>query len=116
MTGAGVERFEAEVVEDEQIGTTEGFDQARVAPIASGERHVVAEFWPAVIEDGPIVAAGFLPDGAGQPAYCRGARHDKVERRREDTFLQTHASAAGPQIHGPRMQAAPSSESRRSRP
>ena len=28
-------------------------------------------------------------------------RHDTVERRREDVFLQTHASAAGPQIHRP---------------
>ena len=43
VTGAGVERLEAEVVENEEIGAAEGFDQARMAPVASGERHVLAE-------------------------------------------------------------------------
>ena len=66
MTGAGVEGFEAEVVENEQIGAAEGLDEARMAAIASGKRQVLAEFWPAMIEDRPIVAAGFLADGAGQ--------------------------------------------------
>src|SRR5271166_2583837 len=70
VTGAGVERLEAEVVENEEIGAAEGFDQARMAPVASGERHVLAEFWPAMIEDGSIVAAGFLTDGASQPALA----------------------------------------------
>ncbi len=32
LAGAGVEGFEAEVVEDEEIGAAEGFDQARMAP------------------------------------------------------------------------------------
>ena len=32
VPGAGVERLEAEVVEDEQIGAAEGFDQAGMAP------------------------------------------------------------------------------------
>ena len=42
VTGAGVERFEAEVVENEQIGSAEGFDEARMAAVASGERQVFA--------------------------------------------------------------------------
>jgi hypothetical protein len=58
MTGAGIEGFEAEVVENEELGAAEGFDQARMAPVASGERHVLAEFWPATIEDGSIVEGG----------------------------------------------------------
>src|SRR5580692_7563835 len=49
VTGAGVEGFEAEVVENEQIGAAEGFDEARMAAVASGERHVLAELWPAMI-------------------------------------------------------------------
>ena len=44
MTGAGVEGLEAEVVEDEEIGPAEGFDEARMAPVASGEREVLAGF------------------------------------------------------------------------
>jgi hypothetical protein len=51
VTGAGVEGLEAEVVENEQIGAAEGFDEARMAPVAC-ERHVLAEFWPAMIGDG----------------------------------------------------------------
>ena len=74
VTGAGVEGFEAEVVENEQIGAAEGFDEARMAAVASGERQVLAELRPAMIEDGPIVAAGFLADGAGEPAFADAAR------------------------------------------
>jgi len=70
VTRAGVEGFKAEVVEDEEIGAAEGFDEARMAPVAPGERHVLAELWPAMIEDGSIVAAGFLADGASQPAFA----------------------------------------------
>ena len=36
VTGAGVEALEAEVVENEEIGAAEGFDQARMALVASG--------------------------------------------------------------------------------
>src|SRR5271155_3370792 len=79
VTGAGVERFEAEVVENEQIGAAEGFDEARMAAVASGERQVLAELRPAMIEDGAIVATGFLADGAGQPAFADAGRTDQGE-------------------------------------
>ena len=79
MTGAGVEGFEAEVVENEQTGAAEGFDEARMAAIASGERQVLAELRPTMIEDGAIVAAGFLADGAGQPALADAGRADEGE-------------------------------------
>src|SRR5271169_5839995 len=78
MTGAGVEGFEAEVVENEQIGAAERFDEARMAAVASGERQVLAELWPAMIEDGPIVATGFLADGAGQPALADAGRNGRM--------------------------------------
>ena len=77
MTGAGVEGLKAKVVENEQIGAAEGFDEARMAAIASGERQILAELWPAMIEDGAIVAAGFLADGAGQPALADAGRADQ---------------------------------------
>ena len=79
MTGAGVEGFEAEVVENEQIGAAKGFDEARMAAIASGERQILAELRPAMIEDGAIVAAGFLADGAGEPALADAGRTDQGE-------------------------------------
>ena len=43
MTGAGVEGLEAEVVEDEKVGSAERFDKARMSPIAPGERQVLAQ-------------------------------------------------------------------------
>ena len=45
-----------------------------MAAVASGEREILAEFWPAMIEDGAIVAAGFLADGTGQPALADAGR------------------------------------------
>src|SRR5271168_301277 len=79
VTGAGVEGFEAEVVEDEQIGAAKGFDETRMAPIAPGERQVLAELRPAMIEDGAIVAAGLLTDGAGEPTFAHARRADQGE-------------------------------------
>jgi hypothetical protein len=70
VTGAGVERLEAEVVENEEIGAAGGFEEARMTAVASGERQVLAELWPTMIEDGAIVAAGFLANGASQPALA----------------------------------------------
>ena len=70
MTGAGVEGLEAEVVEDEEIGAAEGFDEARMSPVASGEHEVAAKLRPAMIEDGAIVAAGFVADG-GRRRFMR---------------------------------------------
>jgi hypothetical protein len=74
VTGAGVERLEAEVVENEEIGAAEGFYEARMTPVASCERQVLAELRPAMIEDGAIVATGFLADGASQPALADARR------------------------------------------
>ena len=79
MTGAGVEGLEAEVVEDEEIGAAEGFDEARMAAVAAGEREVAAELRPAMIEDGAIVAAGFVADGAGEPTLADAGRADQGE-------------------------------------
>ena len=77
MTCAGVEGFEAEVVEDEEIGAAEGSDQARMAPVASGEREAAAEPRPAMIEDGAIVAARSVAHGAGQPTLADAGRADQ---------------------------------------
>ena len=77
VTGAGVEGLEAEVVEDEQIGAAEGFDQARMAAVASGEREVAAELRPAMIEHRAIVAAGSVADGAGEPTLADAGRADQ---------------------------------------
>jgi hypothetical protein len=78
MTGAGVEGLEAEVVEDKEIGPAEGLDEARMAAVASGERQILAELRPTMIEDGSIVATSLLADGAGEPALARAGRGSDI--------------------------------------
>ena len=78
MTGAGVEGLEAEIVENEKVGSTEGLDEARMAPVAPSKRQALAELRPAMIEDRPIVATGFLADGAGQPALADAGRGSDI--------------------------------------
>ena len=78
MTGAGVEGLEAEIVENEKVGSAEGLDESRMAAVASGERQILAELRPAMIEDGAIVAAGFLADGAGEPALADAGRGSDI--------------------------------------
>lgn len=77
VAGAGVERLEAEVVEDQEIGATKGFEQARMAPIAAREGQFLTELRPAMINDGAIVAAGLLANGAGEPTFPGPARADQ---------------------------------------
>ncbi len=79
VTGAGVERFEPEVIENEQIGAAKGFDEARMATVAARERQVFAELGEAVIDDGAIVAASLLADGASEPTFPGSARADESE-------------------------------------
>jgi hypothetical protein len=79
MTGAGVEGLEAEVVEDKEIGPAEGLDETRMPAVASSERQILTELGPAMIEDGTVVAAGFLADGAGKPAFADAAGANERE-------------------------------------
>jgi hypothetical protein len=51
VAGAGVERLEAEVVEDQEIGATESLQETRMAPVAACERQFFAELGPAMIND-----------------------------------------------------------------
>ena len=69
VAGAGIERLEAEVVEDQEIGAAEGFDKTR-EPIAARERKIFAELRPAMIDDGTVIAAGLLASGASEPTFA----------------------------------------------
>jgi hypothetical protein len=104
MTGAGVERLKAEVVENEQIGAAEGFYKARMTPVAACERQVLAQLRPAMIEDGAIVAAGFLADGASQPALADAGWADQGQIVvGVDPILPPRASGTGrDRAHGQR--------------
>ncbi len=77
---ARVERLEAEVVKDEQIGAAEGLHDARVTTVSTCERQICPKFRPAVIDDVTIVAARFLTDRTGEPtlSHARWPHQGKI--------------------------------------
>ena len=68
MTGGGVERLQSPVVQNKQIGAAERPQNARMAPVAARQGEIFEELGRAMIKHRSIVAAGFLADGASQPA------------------------------------------------
>jgi hypothetical protein len=38
--------------------------------VASGESKIGKQFWNAAIENGPVIAAGFMAKRAGKPAFA----------------------------------------------
>lgn len=81
MPCGGVEGFEPPIVEDEQLHAAERPQDAGVAAITAGEREIGEQFWDALVEDGPVVATGFVTERGGQPTFADAGRaHDIVPR------------------------------------
>lgn len=66
----GSENRQTPIVEDQELNATEGFEQAAITAVAArkGERFEQAR--DAVILDRAIVTAGFVAEGAGNPALA----------------------------------------------
>jgi hypothetical protein len=79
MPGAGVEGLETPIVENEKVGAAERPQEARMTAIAARRGEIFEELWDAMIEDGAIVAAGFMADGASQPAFADAGWADQGE-------------------------------------
>jgi hypothetical protein len=75
-------RLEAPIVEDQQLDATERAHQTRVAAVAAGEREIAKHPRDALIEHRSVVAAGFVAEGTGKPAFAdtRGSFDDQVLR------------------------------------
>src|SRR5690349_22771894 len=61
-TGAGVERFEAPIVEDEELDAGETAQNAGIAAITAGERGFGEELGNPLIENGAVVAASHVTE------------------------------------------------------
>jgi len=70
VTRLGVERFQAPVVEDEQVGGAQGFQPPVEGAGAVGERQLVEELGRSHIEDGVVIPASFVPKCTRQPALA----------------------------------------------
>src|SRR5690606_5951677 len=64
-----VERLQAPIIEDQKLDTGERSLQAGISAVASGEREIGEQAWDALVEDGAIVTAGLMTDGAGEPTF-----------------------------------------------
>ena len=71
---SAVKRREAPVVEDEQLDAGEALEQAGMASVAAGERQRLEQPRHALVEDGAVVAAGLVPEGAGDPGFADAGR------------------------------------------
>ena len=74
VAGGGIERLETPIVEDEQLHAAERPQDAGVATIAAGEREVGEELGDALIEDGAVVATGFVAERTGKPTFADAGR------------------------------------------
>src|SRR5215831_851244 len=69
-TGAGVERFEAPIVKDEELDTGKAAQDASIAAIAAGERELGEELGDALIKDRAVVTASLVTERTGKPTLA----------------------------------------------
>ena len=79
-TGTGVQRFEAPIVEDEELDAGETTQNAGIATVTAGERELGEEFGNPLIENRAVVAAGLVAESASKPrfAHARGPAQDQI--------------------------------------
>src|SRR5437763_8408034 len=73
-TGAGVERFEALIVADEELDAGETPQNAGMAAITAGEREFGEARGNPLIENRAVVAAGLVAQGTSKPRFAHAGR------------------------------------------
>ncbi len=74
MAGAGIERFETPIVENEELDAAEAAHDAGIAAVAAGEREFGEQLGDALIEDRAVVAAGLVAERASKPTFADAGR------------------------------------------
>lgn len=64
---SGVQAIGAPIIENEQVSFHKGSEQAGKASVAMGQVEIGEQAGQPLIDDGEVVAAGFLAQGAGKP-------------------------------------------------
>src|SRR5215208_7382127 len=67
--GAGIERIETPIIENEELGAGEGSHDAGMAAIAAGQREIGEQLRDALVQDRAVVAAGLMTESTGQPTF-----------------------------------------------
>jgi hypothetical protein len=73
-----IENRKAPVVEDQELNAAEGFEQAAISAVAASEGERFKQARDAMILHRAIVAAGFVAEGAGNPALAKPGRADDI--------------------------------------
>src|SRR5262245_65758122 len=69
-TCAGVERFEAPVVEDEELDAGKAAQDTGIAAVAAGERELGEQFGDALVENRAVITTSFVTERTGQPTFA----------------------------------------------
>ena len=81
MSGGGVERLQAPIIENEQIGAAQIAQKTRMASVATRQCKGLEEPGHALIEDRAVVAARLVAERRGQPALAdAGQAYDILPR------------------------------------
>src|ERR1700751_3655822 len=73
-TSTGVERFEAPIVEDEELDAGEAAQDAGIAAVTAGEREFREQLGNALIENRAVVAAGLVTQETSKPRFAHAGR------------------------------------------
>jgi hypothetical protein len=69
-----IENRKAPVIEDQELNPADGFEQAAISTVAPSNGKRLKQTRDAVTLDRAIVAAGFVAEGAGDPAFAEPGR------------------------------------------
>ena len=78
VAGCGIERFEAPVVEDEEIDATERAQEAGVAAVAAGERELGEQLGDPLVENRAVVTTSFVTERTGKPTFADPSRAREI--------------------------------------
>jgi hypothetical protein len=77
VTGGGVERLQAPIVEDEQIDAAEIAQDPGMTTIAARQREFFEQPGRALVGNGSIVATDLMAERGGEPTFADARRPDE---------------------------------------
>src|SRR5207253_9408809 len=73
-TRAGVERFEAPIVEDQELDAGKAAQDPGIAAIAAGERELGEELGDPLVENRAVVTTSLMTERTGKPTFADPGR------------------------------------------
>jgi hypothetical protein len=77
-TGAGVERFQTPIVEDQELDTGKASQDASIAAVAAGERELGEQLGDALVENRAVITASLVTERTGKPTFADPGRNSVI--------------------------------------